>query len=72
MHRRARSPKGCNPCRFGLVGGSDSHNTSVPYRQDSFFDGPAWIDGTAEVRLSNVFAGLETEFRNSAGLGCRI
>jgi hypothetical protein len=60
--------KGYNPYRFGLVGGSDSHNTGVPYRQDNFFGGHAKNDGTAEVRLGNVFAGLDTKFENPAGL----
>ncbi|MET0743614.1 MAG: DUF3604 domain-containing protein [Microvirga sp.] len=60
--------RGYNPYRFGLVGGSDSHNTGVPYRQDNFFGGHARNDGTAEVRLGNVFAGLDTKFENPAGL----
>jgi hypothetical protein len=60
--------KGYNPYRFGLVGGSDSHNTGVPYRQDNFFGGHAKNDGTPEVRLGNVFAGLDTKFENPAGL----
>jgi hypothetical protein len=60
--------RGYNPYKFGLVGGSDSHNTGVPYRQDNFFGGHARNDGTAEVRLGNVFAGLNTKFENPAGL----
>ncbi|WP_245439733.1 DUF3604 domain-containing protein [Microvirga aerophila] len=60
--------RGYNPYKFGLVGGSDSHNTGVPYRQDNFFGGHAKNDGTAQVRLGNVFAGLDTKFENPAGL----
>jgi hypothetical protein len=29
--------RGYNPYKFGIVGGSDSHDTGVPYRQDNFF-----------------------------------
>jgi hypothetical protein len=29
--------RGYNPYKTGVVGGSDSHNTGVPYRQDNFF-----------------------------------
>ena len=28
--------RGYNPYKFGIVSGSDSHNTGVPYRQDNF------------------------------------
>ena len=31
--------RGYNPYKTGFVGGSDSHNTGVPYRQDNFFGG---------------------------------
>ena len=31
--------RGYNPYKMGFVGGSDSHNTGVPYRQDNFFGG---------------------------------
>ena len=29
--------RGYNPYKFGMAGGSDSHNTGSPYRQDNFF-----------------------------------
>ena len=37
--------RGYNPYKTGFVGGSDSHNTGVPYRQDNFFGGHALYDG---------------------------
>ena len=39
---------GYNPYKFGIVGGSDSHNTGAPYRQDNFFGGHASLDGAIE------------------------
>ncbi len=29
--------RGYNPYKFGMAGGSDSHNTGSPYRQDNFY-----------------------------------
>jgi hypothetical protein len=61
--------KGYNPYKFGLVGGSDSHNTGAPYRQDNFYGGHGANDGTSEVRMSTTeFAGLKNRFLNPAGL----
>jgi hypothetical protein len=34
-----QAAEGYNPFRTGFVGGSDPHNTAVPYRQDDFFGG---------------------------------
>ena len=39
--------QGFNPYKTGFVGGSDSHNTAVPYRQDNFFGGHGPHDGTS-------------------------
>jgi hypothetical protein len=61
--------KGYNPYKFGIVGGSDSHNTGTPYRQDNFYGGHAHLDGTIETRMAgHVFAGLDTRLENPAGL----
>jgi hypothetical protein len=61
--------KGYNPYKFGIVGGSDSHNTGVPYRQDNFYGGHAKLDGTIETRMSgHLFAGLDVRLENPAGL----
>jgi hypothetical protein len=40
---------GYNPYKFGFVGGSDSHNTGVPYRQNNFYGGHGINDGTIET-----------------------
>ena len=37
--------RGYNPYKIGFVGGSDSHNTGVPYRQNNFFGGHGVNDG---------------------------
>ena len=51
--------KGFNPYKFGFGAASDSHNTVVPYRQDNFFGGHSFTDGTIEARMSgNLIAGM--------------
>jgi hypothetical protein len=51
------------------VGGSDSHNTGAPYRQDNFFGGHSHLDGTIETRMSgHLLAGLDVRLENPAGL----
>ncbi len=61
--------RGYNPYKTGIVGGSDSHNTAVPYRQDNFFGGHALNDGNVKERMSgHVFAGMDVRFENPAGL----
>ena len=49
--------KGFNPYKFGFGAASDSHNTAVPYRQDNFFGGHAFTDGTIEARMSGNLVG---------------
>jgi hypothetical protein len=49
--------RGYNPYRFGFGAASDSHNTAVPYRQDNFFGGHSFTDGTAEARMSGTLVG---------------
>ncbi|MGO4837797.1 DUF3604 domain-containing protein, partial [Rhizobiaceae sp. 2RAB30] len=44
--------RGYNPYKMGFVGGSDSHNTGVPYRQTNFFGGHARADGDVKQRMS--------------------
>ena len=61
--------KGFNPFKTGVVGGSDSHNTGVPYRQENFYGGHARLDGTAKERIAgHNFTGLDTRLENPAGL----
>ncbi|HEX5219011.1 MAG TPA: DUF3604 domain-containing protein [Verrucomicrobiae bacterium] len=61
--------RGYNPYKFGFVGGSDSHNTAVPYRQDNFFGAHGLNDGGLKERMSgHIFAGLDTRLENPAGL----
>ncbi len=60
---------GFNPYKTGIVGGSDSHNTAVPYRQSNFYGGHAHLDGTINTRMSgHLFAGLDVRMENPAGL----
>jgi len=61
--------RGYNPYKMGIVGGSDSHNTGVPYRQNNFFGGHARLDGDIKERMSgHLFAGLDVRLENPAGL----
>lgn len=49
--------KGFNPFKFGFGAASDSHNTGVPYRQDNFFGGHSFTDGTIEKRMAGNLVG---------------
>ncbi len=62
--------RGYNPYKFGMAGGSDSHNTGSPYRQDNFYGGHAAVDGTIERRLAGVLLGntLDVRLENPGGL----
>jgi Protein of unknown function (DUF3604) len=61
--------RGYNPYKFGIVSGSDSHNTGSPYRQNNFYGGHAINDGTIETRLSgHIFTGLDVRLESPAGV----
>ncbi len=62
--------RGYNPYKFGMAGGSDSHNTGSPYRQDNFYGGHADADGTIQRRLAGVLLGntLDVRLENPGGL----
>lgn len=61
--------RGYNPYKSGVAGGSDSHNTGVPYRQENFFGGHGLNDGNVKERMSgHLFAGLDVRLENPAGL----
>ena len=62
--------RGYNPYKFGMAGGSDSHNTGSPYRHDNFFGGHAQIDGTVDRRMAGVlaFGTLDVRLENPGGL----
>lgn len=61
--------RGFNPYKFGMAGGSDSHNTGSPYRQDNFYGGHAQIDGTLQRRMVGVlaFGTLDVRLENPGG-----
>lgn len=61
--------RGYNPYKTGFVGGSDSHDTAVAYRQQNFFGAHGLNDGTTKERMAgHVFAGLDVRYENPAGL----
>ena len=62
--------RGYNPYKFGMAGGSDSHNTGSPYRQDNFFGLHADADGTVERRFAGVLIGgtMDVRLTNPGGL----
>ncbi len=59
-----------NPYKFGFGAASDSHNTAVPYRQDNFFGGHSFTDGTIEARMSGNRVGgmFDARIEGTAGL----
>jgi hypothetical protein len=61
---------GFNPYKFGFGAAADSHNTAVPYRQDNFFGGHSFTDGTPEARLSGTLVGgmFDARTEGTAGL----
>ncbi|HXX56830.1 MAG TPA: DUF3604 domain-containing protein [Thermodesulfovibrionales bacterium] len=61
--------RGYNPYKFGIVSGSDSHNTGTPYRQNNFYGGHGINDGTIETRMSgHLFTGMDVRLENPAGV----
>src|SRR5215831_3441993 len=62
--------KGFNPYKMGFGAAADSHNTAVPYRQDNFFGGHSFTDGTPEVRLSGNLVGgfFDARTESTSGL----
>jgi hypothetical protein len=62
--------EGFNPYKFGFGAASDSHNTAVPYRQDNFFGGHTFTDGTPEARMSGTVVGgmFDARSEGTAGL----
>ncbi len=62
--------RGYNPYKFGMAGGSDSHNTGSPYRQNNFYGGHAQMDGTVGHRLAGVlaFGTIDIRLMNPGGL----
>jgi hypothetical protein len=62
--------RGYNPYKLGMAGGSDSHNTGSPYRQDNFYGGHAQIDGTVDRRMAGVmaFGTIDVRLENPGGL----
>ncbi len=62
--------KGFNPFKFGFGAAADSHNTAVPYRQDNFFGGHSFTDGTIEARMSGTLVGgmFDARLEGTAGL----
>ena len=62
--------RGYNPYKFGMAGGSDSHNTGSPYRQDNFFGLHADADGSVDRRFARVLIGgtMDVRLENPGGL----
>jgi len=62
--------EGFNPYKFGFGAASDSHNTAVPYRQDNFFGGHSFTDGTIEARMSGTLVGgmFDARLEGTSGL----
>jgi len=65
-----QAERGYNPYKFGMAGGSDSHNTGSPYRQDNFYGLHADADGSVERRFAGVLIGgtMDVRLENPGGL----
>ncbi len=61
--------EGFNPYKFGFGAASDSHNTAVPYRQDNFFGGHSFTDGTIEARMAGTLVGGMFDARTESTSG---
>ncbi len=59
---------GANPYKFGLVGGSDAHVNSVPYRQANYHGVHGNADDTVEKRMKGGELGLNNLWPSPAGL----
>ncbi|MCB1707456.1 MAG: DUF3604 domain-containing protein [Halioglobus sp.] len=59
---------GANPYKFGLVGGSDAHVNSVPYRQNNYRGVHGTADDTPQKRLHGGALGLNNLWPTPAGL----
>ena len=62
--------QGFHPYKFGFGAASDSHNTAVPYRQDNFFGGHSFTDGTIEARMAGTLVGgmFDARLESTSGL----
>jgi Protein of unknown function (DUF3604) len=62
--------RGYNPYKLGMAGGSDSHNTGSPYRQDNFFGLHGDADGSVDRRFAGVLVGgtMDVRLENPGGL----
>jgi Protein of unknown function (DUF3604) len=62
--------RGYNPYKFGMAGGSDSHNTGSSYRQDNFYGLHADADGSVERRFAGILIGgtMDVRLENPGGL----
>ncbi|RZL92811.1 MAG: DUF3604 domain-containing protein [Variovorax sp.] len=64
-----QATRGFDPYKFGLVGGSDTHNTVASYIQSNFFGGHGMVDATPKARLSGqATAEMTPERFSTAGL----
>lgn len=60
--------KGFNPYKFGLIGASDSHNSSTPVEEDNYTGKIGSADGTPELRRGGSFINTHNEQYGASGL----
>lgn len=60
--------QGFNPYRFGVIGASDSHNSSSQVEENNYHGKIGTADGTAEARRSGSFINTQHVKYSAAGL----
>lgn len=60
--------KGFNPYKFGLIGASDSHNSSTPVEEDNYTGKIGSADGTPALRRGGSFINTHNEQYGASGL----
>jgi hypothetical protein len=65
---QVRAELGVNPYQFGVIGATDSHNSSVPAEEDNYTGKIGTADGTAKARLGGSLISPKNLRYSASGL----